>query len=142
MEDEPGAEQVDDEENLYEEERNAQRQDFPVQPPGAAVDTEIHEQAPQKAHQNGGTGAEGIGKDNEHVTAPERLPVNEETDGLGDQRDQRDRQHSIVKDGTGLFCLTVPDAEEEQKGHKDDTGSICDQNFRNVHGKPPFAVRG
>lgn len=61
---------------------------------------------------------------------------------LGDQRDQRDRQHSIVKDGTGLFCLTVPDAEEEQKDHKDDTGSICDQNFRNVHGKPPFAVRG
>ena len=142
MEDEPGAEQVDDHEKLYEEERNAQRQDFPVQPPGAAVDTEIHEQAPQKAHQNGGTGAEGIGKDNERVTAPERLPVNEETDGLGDQRDQRDRQHSIVKDGTGLFCLTVPDAEEEQKDHKDDTGSICDQNFRNVHGKPPFAVRG
>lgn len=49
VEDEPGAEQVDDHENLYEEERNAQRQDFPVQPPGAAVDTEIHEQAPQKA---------------------------------------------------------------------------------------------
>ena len=142
VEDEPGAEQVDDNEKLYEEERNAQRQDFPVQPPGAAVDTEIHEQAPQKAHQNGGTGAEGIGKDNERVTAPERLSVNEETDGLGDQREQRDRQHSIVKDGTGLFCLTVPDAEEEQKGHKDDTGSICDQNFRNVHGKPPFAVRG
>ena len=63
------------------------------------------------------------------MTAPERLSVNEETDGLGDQRDQRDRQHSIVKDGTSLFCLTVPDAEEEQKGHKDDTGSICDQNF-------------
>lgn len=50
VEDEPGAEQVDDHEKLYEEERNAQRQDFPVQPPGAAVDTEIHEQAPQKAH--------------------------------------------------------------------------------------------
>ena len=41
VEDEPGAEQVDDHEKLYEEERNAQRQDFPVQPPGAAVDTEI-----------------------------------------------------------------------------------------------------
>lgn len=37
------------------------------------------------------------------MTAPERLPVNEETDGLSDQRNQRDRQHPIVKDGTGLF---------------------------------------
>lgn len=110
--------------------------------PGAAVDTEIHEQAPQKAHQNGGNRLQrDIGKDNERVTAPEQLPVNEETDGLGDQRDQRDRQHSIVKDGTGLFYLTVPDAERNRKTTRM-YRSICDQNFRNVHGKPPFAVRG